>query len=69
VTDKGEKGIVRISEKSGGEEVIVYEVIGTPPSLVGASHVTTAFPKPAVADTFKGAVGGPRGVIAGEDKL
>jgi len=69
ITDKGEKGIVRISEKSRGEEVIVYELIDTPPSFVGAFHVTTAFPVPAMADTFSGFVGGPRGVIAGEDKL
>jgi hypothetical protein len=58
-----------MSEKSGGEEVIVYELIGAPPSFRGASHVTTAFPKPAVADTFKGAVGGPRGVIPEEAAL
>jgi hypothetical protein len=64
MTDKGEKGIVRIPEKSVGEEVIVYELIDTPPSLRGASHVTLAFPVPAKANTFKGTVGGPRGVIS-----
>jgi len=69
MTDKGEKGIVRMSEKSRGEDVIVYEPIDTPPSFRGASHVTTAFPVPAMADTFKGAVGGPRGVIAGDGML
>jgi hypothetical protein len=69
VTDKGEKGIVRMSEKSGGEEVIVYELIGTPPSFRGASHVTLAFPVPAKANTFSGCVGGPRGVIPEEAAL
>jgi hypothetical protein len=56
-------------EKSGGEEVIIYKVIGTPPLFRGASHNTLAFPVPAKADTFSGRVGGPRGVICGEDKL
>jgi hypothetical protein len=56
-------------KKPGGEEVTEYEIRPTPPLLKGASHSTRAFPVPAVATTFRGGVGGPMGVISGEESL
>ena len=40
-----------------GEAVTVYPVSGLPPLLTGATHLTTADPFPAMADTPDGAPG------------
>ncbi len=45
-----------------GLQVMMYDVMVAPPLLVGASHVTSISPGPAVASTF---VGAPGAVTAG----
>ena len=44
------------------DDVIVYPVIGEPPSDPGAAHVTVACPLPGMATTDPGAAGTVRGV-------
>src|SRR5687767_2881283 len=46
------------------DAVTVYPVIAEPPSNAGGSQVTLAFPSPAVAVTFWGALGRPRRTVA-----
>jgi hypothetical protein len=46
-----------------GVAVAVYAVIGAPPSLVGALHVTVASPLPGVTTTSKGGEGAVAGIV------
>src|SRR5689334_11689887 len=49
-----------------GADVIAYPVIGEPPSLAGADHITVALESAAIATTLVGAAGGPSGVTVSD---